>query len=217
MTLLRVQSFSLSIDGFGAGPNQSLENPLGEGGHALHSWVFPTRTFQRMFGKDDGTTGTDDDFAARGFHNIGAWILGRNMFGPVRGPWPDGNWKGWWGDNPPYHTPVFVLTNHSREPLPMEGGTTFYFVTDGIVSALERATDAAQGLDGWAVAWPRSGNTYAPGLSMSCILPFRRSSSARERICSPILTCRRLASSVWNTSPQNKQCMWSSRKPGRRD
>jgi dihydrofolate reductase len=147
MALLRVQSFSLSIDGFGAGPNQSLENPLGEGGHALHSWVFPTRTFQRMFGKDDGTTGTDDDFAARGFHNIGAWILGRNMFGPVRGPWPDGNWKGWWGDNPPYHTPVFVLTNHSREPLPMEGGTTFYFVTDGIVSALERATDAAQGLD----------------------------------------------------------------------
>jgi len=144
---LRVASFSMSIDGFGAGPNQSLENPLGEGGLALHEWVFPSATFQRMFGKEGGTTGVDDDFAARGFGNLGAWILGRNMFGPVRGPWPDGNWKGWWGDNPPYHTPVFVLTHHARDPIAMEGGTTFYFVTDGIHAALERAREAAKGLD----------------------------------------------------------------------
>jgi len=135
------------MDGFGAGPNQSLENPLGVGGIALHEWVFPTKTFQHMFGNDRGTTGIDNDYAARGFENIGSWILGRNMFGPIRGPWPDSNWKGWWGDNPPYHAPVFVLTNHVRESVTMDGGTTFHFVTDGIVSALERAVDAANGLD----------------------------------------------------------------------
>ncbi|MCX6134299.1 MAG: dihydrofolate reductase family protein [Ignavibacteriales bacterium] len=142
-----MESFSVSIDGFGAGPNQNLENPLGAGGRRLHEWAFTTRTFQQMFGKDGDTTGTDADFAARGFRNIGSWILGRNMFGPIRGPWPDMNWKGWWGDNPPYHTSVFVLTNHPRESIPMAGGTTFHFVTDGIVSALERAKDAANGLD----------------------------------------------------------------------
>jgi dihydrofolate reductase len=147
MSKLRVQSFSIAIDGFGAGPEQSLANPIGVGGLALHEWVFPTRTFQRMFGNDGGTTGIDDDFAARGFSNIGAWILGRNMFGPIRGPWPDTSWKGWWGDNPPYHTPVFVLTHHAREPLSMEGGTTFHFVTGGIHRALERARDAANGRD----------------------------------------------------------------------
>jgi dihydrofolate reductase len=147
MSKLRVESFSISVDGFGAGPNQSLENPLGVGGLGLHSWSFPTQTFQKMHGNGGGTTGIDDDFAARGFNNIGAWILGRNMFGPIRGPWPDMNWKGWWGDNPPYHTPVFVLTHHPREPIAMEGGTTFHFVTDGIVSALERARYAAHGLD----------------------------------------------------------------------
>lgn len=149
MSKLRVASFSISIDGFGAGAHQSLENPLGEGGMELHEWVFPTRTFQQMHGNGNasGTAGIDDDFAARGMRNIGAWILGRNMFGPIRGPWPDMNWKGWWGDNPPYHTPVFVLTHHPREPIAMEGGTTFYFVTDGIFSALEQARDAAQGLD----------------------------------------------------------------------
>jgi dihydrofolate reductase len=147
MSKLRVQSFSISIDGFGAGPNQSLENPLGIGGHALHEWVFPTKTFQQMFGNNDGTTGIDDDFAARGFSNIGAWILGRNMFGPIRGPWLDANWKGWWGDNPPYHTPVFILTNHARESITMDGGTTFHFVTDSIHNALERATEAANGRD----------------------------------------------------------------------
>lgn len=147
MPKLRVQSFAISIDGFGAGPNQSLENPLGIGGHALHEWVLPTRTFQQMFGNAEGTTGIDDDFAARGFRNIGAWILGRNMFAPTRGPWPDDDWKGWWGDNPPYHTPVFVLTHYARESITMEGGTTFHFVTDGIHSALERAIEAANGQD----------------------------------------------------------------------
>jgi dihydrofolate reductase len=147
MSKLRVASFSISIDGFGAGPNQNLENPLGAGGSKLHEWFFPTQTFQKMFGNGSGTTGIDDDFATRGFRDIGAWILGRNMFAPSRGSWTDMNWKGWWGDNPPYHTPVFVLTHHPREPIIMEGGTTFYFVTDGIYSALERAKEAANGLD----------------------------------------------------------------------
>jgi dihydrofolate reductase len=144
---LRVHCFAISLDGYGAGPDQSLDNPLGRGGTALHEWIFPTRTFQQMFGKDGGTTGADDDFAARGFANIGAWILGRNMFGPVRGPWPDDTWKGWWGDSPPYHCPVFVLTNHPRPPVTMSGGTTFHFVTDGIHAALKRATEAADGRD----------------------------------------------------------------------
>ena len=143
MTRLRVASFSVSIDGFGAGPGQELENPMGSGGMALHQWALQTSTFQRMSGEDGGTTGTDDDFAARGFRNVGAWILGRNMFGPIRGPWPNDDWRGWWGDEPPYHTPVFVLTHHPREPLAMNGGTTFYFVTDGILDALERARGAA--------------------------------------------------------------------------
>ena len=148
MTKIRVNSFSISLDGFGAGPSQSLDNPLGVGGMALHEWVFPTRTFQEtVLGKQGGTTGIDNDFAARGFQNIGAWILGRNMFGPVRGPWPNDEWKGWWGDTPPYHVPVFVLTHHPREPLVMKGGTTFYFVTDGIHSALRQATQAANGKD----------------------------------------------------------------------
>ena len=147
MSKLRVHCFAVSLDGYGAGPNQSLENPLGVGGLGLHQWIFATRTFQTMFGSGGGTTGTDDDFAARGVENVGAWILGRNMFGPVRGPWPDDTWKGWWGDNPPYHGPVFVLTHHARAPIPMEGGTTFHFVTDGIESALARARDAAGGHD----------------------------------------------------------------------
>jgi dihydrofolate reductase len=147
MTLLRINSFSVSLDGFGAGPNQGLENPMGIGGMRMHDWVFPTKTFQHMLGKDGGATGVDDDFAARGFKNLGAWILGRNMFGPIRGPWPDESWKGWWGDTPPYHTPVFVLTKHARESITMNGGTTFHFVTDGIESALERAKAAANGMD----------------------------------------------------------------------
>jgi len=147
MSRVRVQSFGISLDGFGAGPGQRLEHPLGVGGEALHGWVFPTRTFQRMFGRGDGTTGVDDDFAARGFENIGAWILGRNMFGPIRGPWQDETWKGWWGDEPPYHVPVFVLTHQARPSIAMKGGTTFHFVTSGIREALDRAREAARGQD----------------------------------------------------------------------
>jgi dihydrofolate reductase len=147
MSNLRVQCFTISLDGYGAGAAQSRENPLGVGGEALHQWFVPTRTFQTMFGREDGTTGPDDDFAARGIVNLGAWILGRNMFGPVRGPWPDDTWKGWCGDNPPYHVPVFVLTHHPRASITMAGGTTFHFVTDGIEAALKRATGAAGGKD----------------------------------------------------------------------
>jgi dihydrofolate reductase len=147
MSQLRVLSFSISLDGYGAGPSQDLENPLGVGGPELFDWVFHTRTWQRMHGKEEGDTGVDDDFAALGFEGIGAWILGRNMFGPVRGPWPDDSWKGWWGEEPPYHTPVFVLTHHPRAPLGMKGGTEFRFVTDGIQSALEQARAAAGGQD----------------------------------------------------------------------
>ena len=145
---LVVRCFGVSADGFGAGPNQDVNNPMGIGGMALHQWVFPTRTFQKMlFQKEGGTEGPDNDFAARGFAKIGAWILGRNMFGPVRGPWPDDTWKGWWGDEPPYHCDVFVLTHHARAPITMKGGTVFHFVTDGIQSALERAREAARGED----------------------------------------------------------------------
>ena len=144
MPKVKVACFGLSIDGFGAGPHQSLENPLGIGGPAMMQWFFPTRTFQQMHGGgDDGETGVDDDFAVRSFANVGAWILGRNMFGPVRGPWPDDSWKGWWGDTPPYHVPAFVLTHHVRAPLEMRGGTTFHFVTEGIHAALEAAKKAA--------------------------------------------------------------------------
>lgn len=147
MSKLVVRAFSVSLDGYGAGPDQSLDNPLGVGGMKLHEWTFATRTFRTMFGRDGGETGTDEDFAARSFENIGAWILGRNMFGPVRGPWPDEEWKGWWGDTPPYHVPVFVLTHHARAPIEMKGGTTFHFVTDGIESALRQARVAAKDKD----------------------------------------------------------------------
>lgn len=147
MTRVRVESFSISLDGYGAGPDQSLDNPLGIGGPDLHQWLFPTRTLQRALFDKDGTTGVDDDFAARGFQNVGAWILGRNMFAPTRGPWSDMSWKGWWGDSPPYHVPVFVLTHHARPPIEMQGGTTFHFVTEGIHEALDRARNAASGKD----------------------------------------------------------------------
>jgi dihydrofolate reductase len=140
---VRVKSFTVSVDGFGAGADQSLENPMGVGGKGLHKWAFTTRTFRQMFGQDGGETGEDDRFAARGFENVGAWVMGRNMFGPVRGPWPDDSWKGWWGDTPPYHCPVFVLTHHPRPPLEMNGGTVFHFVTDGFESALRQAKAAA--------------------------------------------------------------------------
>jgi len=147
MSKVRVAAFSISLDGFGAGPRQDLQNPLGVRGTELHHWFFPTEVFQKMQGKSGGTTGIDNGMAAQSFDNVGAWILGRNMFGPVRGPWPDDSWKGWWGDNPPYHTPVFVLTHHARSPLAMEGGTTFYFVTNGVESALKQAREAAKGKD----------------------------------------------------------------------
>lgn len=143
MPRLIVHSFTISLDGYGAGPNQTLETPLGAGGEELHEWLVGTRFFHQMTGRDGGTTGIDNDFAERGMAGVGAFILGRNMFGPVRGPWPDESWRGWWGKNPPYHTPTFVLTNHARESLEMEGGTVFHFVTDGIRSALEQARAAA--------------------------------------------------------------------------
>jgi dihydrofolate reductase len=144
MAKLKVLAFSVSLDGFGAGPRQSLNDPLGVGGTTLHEWFYPTRSFQQMVGSEGGSTGVDDGFARRSFEGVGAWILGRNMFGPVRGAWPDDSWKGWWGDNPPYHVPVFVLTHHPRAPIPMQGGTTFHFVTGGIHEALERARTAGR-------------------------------------------------------------------------
>jgi dihydrofolate reductase len=147
MSKLRVHGFSISLDGYGAGPHQDLQNPLGLGGLALHEWAFPTRTFHQMLGDEEGTTGIDNEFLERGFEGIGAWIMGRNMFGPIRGDWPDNDWKGWWGNNPPYHTPVFVLTNHPRASITMEGGTIFHFVNDGIHAALEQAVEAADSKD----------------------------------------------------------------------
>ena len=147
MSKLRVACFTVSLDGYGAGPEQSLAAPLGVGGEQLHGWMTGTRTFHAMTGKEGGTTGIDDAFTARGFENVGAWILGRNMFGPVRGPWPDESWRGWWGEEPPYHVPVFVLTHHARPALEMKGGTVFHFVTGGIGEALARAKEAAAGRD----------------------------------------------------------------------
>src|SRR5256714_504954 len=143
MPKVRVSSFAISLDGYGAGPRQDAENPLGARGPDLFEWFFATRTWRQMHGKEDGTTGVDNEWARRGMENVGAWILGRNMFGPIRGPWPDEAWQGWWGDTPPYHVPVFVLTHHPRKSIEMMGGTTFHFVTEGIHAALERATNAA--------------------------------------------------------------------------
>jgi dihydrofolate reductase len=147
MSKLRVNCFTVSLDGYGAGPDQSRDNPLGVGGESLHTWFVKTRAFQQLFGKSGGELGADNDFAARAVENVGAWILGRNMFGPIRGGWPDETWKGWWGDTPPYHTDVFVLTHHPRTSFEMDGGTTFHFVTDGIHSALQRARTAAKDKD----------------------------------------------------------------------
>jgi len=147
MTKVRVGSFSISLDGFGAGPKQTSDHPMGENGMDLHQWVLDTKSFRATHGQAGGREGVDNDFAARAMQNVGAWILGRNMFGPVRGPvrgpWRDGSWRGWWGENPPYHVPIFVLTHHARPPLEMEGGTTFHFVTEGILAALERALKVA--------------------------------------------------------------------------
>jgi dihydrofolate reductase len=147
MSKVRVSSFSISIDGFGAGARQDLQNPLGVRGPEMFSWFFQTDVWKKMQGESGGGQGVDNQMAERAFENVGAWILGRNMFGPVRGPWPDESWKGWWGDEPPYHVPVFVLTHHVRKPLAMQGGTTFHFITDGAESALKRAREAAAGKD----------------------------------------------------------------------
>ena len=148
MPRLIVHGFTISLDGYGAGPDQSLEAPMGNGGQGLHPWLLRTHYFQKThFGKDDGDTGTDNDIAVQSMQNLGAWIMGRNMFGPVRGPWPNEEWKGWWGPNPPYHVPVFVLTHHPRPSLEMEGGNVFHFVTGGIHEALERAREAAGARD----------------------------------------------------------------------
>ena len=147
MSKVKVSAFSVSLDGFGAGPLQDRDNPLGVRGLELHSWFFKTAVFQKMHNAGEGSQGVDNDFAVRSFENVGAWILGRNMFGPVRGAWEDDSWKGWWGDEPPYHVPVFVLTHYARELLPMKGGTTFYFVTGGIEAALKQAKNAAGGRD----------------------------------------------------------------------
>jgi dihydrofolate reductase len=147
MSQVKVAAFTVSLDGFGAGPGQGLKNPLGVRGEELHTWFTGTEGFKKTFGQSGGVKGIDNDFGLRSFENIGAWILGRNMFGPIRGPWKDDSWKGWWGDNPPYHVPVFVLTHHARPPLVMEGGTTFHFVTEGPEAALQKAKEAAQGKD----------------------------------------------------------------------
>jgi dihydrofolate reductase len=147
MSIVRVSSFAVSLDGYAAGPRQSSDAPLGIRGPELFEWFFSTRTWKQMHGQEAGSTGVDNDFAQRGMEGAGAWILGRNMFGPVRGPWLDESWKGWWGDEPPYHVPTFVLTHHPRKPVEMKGGTTFHFVTDGIHSALQLAKDAAKGKD----------------------------------------------------------------------
>ena len=147
MGKVRASAFSVSLDGFGAGPNQDLQNPFGVGGMAIPGWMLKTRMFHEMIGKEGGTTDIDDRFARKSMENLGAWIMGRNMFGPVRGPWPDHSWKGWWGDNPPYHVPVFVLTHHPRPAIEMEGGTVFHFVSDGIDAALQRAKEVADDKD----------------------------------------------------------------------
>jgi dihydrofolate reductase len=170
MTRLRVHGFGMSLDGFGAGPGQSLEHPLGVTGPELMEWFFHTRTWRAMHGEPGGETGVDDSIAQQGFAGFGAWILGRNMFGPVRGPWPDESWKGWWGDEPPYHVPTFVLTHHPRQTVPMAGGTEFHFVTEGIQVALVRGRAGAGGR--WT---PRSRGTCAAGSG----LPSRPSGSSR--------------------------------------
>ena len=175
MPKLRVHNFSVSLDGYAAGPDQSRETPLGVGGEELHNWVFETRTWHQMSGEEGGEEGVDDRFAAAGEVGLGATIMGRNMFGPIRGDWTDEEWKGWWGDNPPYHHPTFVLTHHPHESITMEGGTVFHFVTDGIEAALERAYEAADGQDvRLAGGAPRSSSICVPGWSMRCIWRTRR-------------------------------------------
>ena len=192
MSKLRVHCFALSLDGYGAGPRQDRDNPLGVGGTALHRWFYPTHTFRSTGGEKDGTTGVDDGFARRGLENIGAWIMGRNMFGPIREAWPDEEWKGWWGDDPPYHGPVFVLTHHARPPVPMQGGTTFHFVTGGIEEALRKAREAAGSKNvAWAAGSRRSASISTRVWWTRCTWRSRRCSSARESTSCPAWTCPR--------------------------
>ena len=209
MAKLRVHCFGVSIDGFGAGPEQTLQTPLGVGGEDLHQWFFPTRVFQKMVGNADGTTGVDNDFAERGFAGIGAWIMGRNMFGPIRGNWPDDQWKGWWGDTPPYHTPVFVLTRHPRPSIQMNGGTTFHFVTEGPRMALERARAAAGKLDvrvGGGVATIRQ---YLQARSINSTSRFRPFSSAAAKISSRASICGSSGTNAPNTCRRRWRRTWS--------
>lgn len=163
MTRVRVESFTISLDGYGAGPDQGVENPLGVGGEALHDWLVGAHTWRQVHGKEGGTAGIDDEFAGRSSRNVGAWIMGRNMFGPVRGPWQDASWKGWWGKNPPFHGPVFVLTHHAHPSIEMEGGTTFHFVTGGIHEALDQARRAADGKDVQIGGGPETIRQYLRG------------------------------------------------------
>ena len=194
MSQVCVGAFSLSLDGFGAGPEQSLENPLGVNGKALHEWAFKTRTFRAMFGQEGGDTGVDDQFAARSFENVGAWILGRNMFGPVRGPWLNESWKGWWGDNPPYHVPVFVLTHHSRAPIIMTGGRLFISSpTASRPPCGKRGRRPKARVSESAVVYRRCSRAYAPASSIRCISQSRRSFSAPVRISSAASICARSA------------------------
>src|SRR6185312_2390707 len=195
MSKLRLHCFGLSLDGFGAGADQSLKNPLGVRGPEIMEWFFPTDFWRRMQGLGEGERGVDNQMAEKGFENLGAWILGRNMFGPVRGDWPDDSWKGWWGPEPPYHVPVFVLTHHAREPLTMKGGTEFRFVTGGIHAALEQARDAA------AEASPRSVSTWAPASSTSSTSSSRPFSSGAASTSSAVSTRARWATSASRTPP----------------
>jgi len=220
MTRVRVEGFTISLDGYGAGPDQDLSNPLGVGGTDLHQWLVPTRTFQRShFDADGGTTGIDDDFAAQGSKNVGAWILGRNMFGPIRGSWPDMNWKGWWGDSPPYHVPTFILTHHARPPLQMEGGTTFTFITGAIHEALERARDAANGRDvriggGPDTIQSRSSSIFVRASSMTCTSLYRQFCWAEESDCSRALTCALWDTNAFSALRRRKPPTWYSNARG---
>jgi dihydrofolate reductase len=188
MSKIKVMSFTISIDGYGAGTNQCRETPLGIGGEELHTWMFPTKTFRAMGGKNDGTEGIENDLVAKSFENVGAWIMGRNMFGPIRDNWTDEEWKGWWGDNPPYHVPVFVLTHYEKDPVIMKDGTTFYFITEGIKVALEEAKKVADGKEiriGGGVSTIRQ--FLKGGILTSCILQYQHVFSVLANIYFQVL------------------------------
>jgi dihydrofolate reductase len=221
MPKVRLAGFSISLDGFGAGPDQSLEHPLGKRGEELHQWFFGTRTFREMTGEGGGSDGVDEAYAHRSMDGFGAFILGRNMFGPNRGVWPDDNWKGWWGADPPYHAPTFVLTHHPRDPIEMEGGTTFIFVTNGIEAALEQAKIAAKGRDvkiGGGVETVRQ--YLRAGLIDELHLAVSRSCWAKAKRCSPESTCRRSATaspSIRRRNTRRTSSSTASSRAGRRE